>query len=870
MSGRELPSSSGTVIVGAGIVGNSLAYHLARYGREDILLMDKGPLPDPGGSTGHASNFLMPVEHSKEMTHLTRRSIEQYDEMGTFENSGGIEVARTDERVEELKRRMQSAKAWGEPAELLSPEEVEELVPYINTDLIKAGFYSTGAGTCDPLRAGEIMRARADAMIAGEVDPEAVVSGEVDPGDVDGDPTGSAEGLSVSPNTEVLDLHVADGEIQAVETDRGTVEADEVIIACGLWSPEIANMAGVEIPLTPAVHQMISVGPIPFFEQFEGEINHPVVRDMDTQMYERPSGNDMEVGSYQHRPIIWDVEDIPSIEEAPLSPTQPPLTEDAFEQSMMDALELMPEVLDDPEAGVRHEIDGLLSEAPDGAPLLGPLQDVEGLWSCAAVWIKEAPAIGEAVAQQMTRGYSDVDISEANVNRFYEYGASRKWVKDRAHELYQEIYGIVHPAEQWQSGRPIRQSAFYEPQDELDARFFEAAGWERPQWFESNEDLLDRYADDLEGLRRPNEWDSRWWSEIILAEHLHMRDNVAMIGDMGFGIFDFVGADVVDYLGRMAVGRVDVDVGKTVYTPILAENGGFVSDLTIARLGPERYRVVTGGAVAGSDRAWFKRHIPDDADVHLVDQSDSLCTLGVWGPDARKVMQEVAEEDMSHEAFAPYTAQDITVGETDAWAMRLSYVGELGWEVYAPMSKGRRLWNTIAEAGEEHDIRPVGMGVYGTTGRMEKGYRLFGHELELEYSPAEAGLTFHGVKDADFIGKEAYAEAIDEENAATLCTLSVDDHAPEGGQPRFMLGNEPVLDQSGNVIVDEEGRCSYVTSAGTGPSVGKHLLMAYLPPEHAEEGNSLQVEYMGGHYPVTVEVVGSRPLFDPGNDRIRS
>src|SRR6056297_573256 len=391
MSSEAVPDTAGTVIIGAGIVGNSLAYHLTKEGRDDILLVDKGPLPDPGGSTGHASNFLMPVEHSKEMTHLTRRSIEQYDDMDTFTNSGGIEVARTDERVEELKRRVQSAKAWGEPAELLTPEEVEELVPYINTDLIKAGFYSTGAGTCDPLRAGEVMRARADHESDG--------------------------GLSLSPNTEVLDLHVED-----VETDRGTVEAGEVVIAAGLWSPKIAKMAGVEIPLTPAVHQMISVGPIEFFEQFEGEINHPVVRDMDTQMYERPSGNDMEVGSYQHRPILWDVDDVPSIDEAPLSPTQPPLTDDAFEQSMADALELMPEVLDDPSAGIRHEIDGLLSEAPDGAPLLGPLQDVEGLWSCAAVWIKEAPAIGEAVAQWMTRGWSDVDLHGADVNRFYEYG----------------------------------------------------------------------------------------------------------------------------------------------------------------------------------------------------------------------------------------------------------------------------------------------------------------------------------------------------------------------------------------------------------------------------------------------------------------
>ncbi|MDS0476182.1 FAD-dependent oxidoreductase [Natrinema sp. 1APR25-10V2] len=844
MSDSDLPSSTGTAIIGAGIVGNSLAYHLAEQGRDDILLIDKGPLPDPGGSTGHASNFLMPVEHSKEITNLTRRSIEQYDDMDTFTNSGGIEVARTEERMDELERRVQSAKSWGEPGELLTVEEVEEMVPYLNTEIIKGGFYSPGAGTCDPLRAGEVMRARADDAIDG--------------------------GLTLSPNTEVLDLHVDDGTIQAVETDRGTVEAGDVVIAAGLWSPKIADMAGVDIPLTPAVHQMVSVGPISFFEDYEGEISFPVVRDMDTQMYERQHGNDLEVGSYQHRPILWDVEDIPSIDEAPLSPTQPPLTDDAFEQSMENALEIVPELLDDPEAGVRHEIDGLLSVTPDGMPLLGPLQDVEGLWSCAAVWIKEAPAIGEAVAQWMTRGWSDIDLHSSNVNRFYEYGTSEKFVKNRAHEGFQKIYGIVHPAEQWQSSRPLRTSAFYDRQDDLDARFFEAAGWERPQWFESNRDLLTEYNSELAGLTRPNEWDSRWWSPIILAEHLHMRDNVAMVGDMGFGIFDFVGSDVAEYMERMAVGRTDVDVGKTVYTPILAENGGFVSDLTTARLGPNHYRVITGGAAAGSDRAWFNGHLPPDKDVNLIDRSDSLCTLGVWGPDAREVVDGIAEEDMSHEAFPPYTAQEITVGEVDVWAMRLSYVGELGWEIYAPMGQARRLWDTIAEAGEEYDIRPAGMGVYGTTGRMEKGYRLYGHELELEYTPAEAGLTFHGVKEADFIGKEAYAAALEEENAATLCTLSVDDHMSADGERRFMLGNEPVLNEDGDVIVDAEGRESYVTSAGTGPTVGRHLLMAYLPPEYADEGTDLQVEYMGEQYPVTVKVVGNEPLFDPDNERIHS
>jgi len=840
MSTNELPSNAGTVVIGAGIVGSSLVGELAERGRDDILLIDKGPLSDPGGSTGHASNFIFPVEHSKDMTQLTSDSRDIYREFDTFTNSGGIEVARTEERMEELKRRVVSAKSFGEEAELLTPEEVEELVPYVNTDIIKGGFYSKGAGTCDPLRAGELYRQQAKDKGA----------------------------LSTAANTEVLDMHVEHGEIQAVETDKGTVEADEVIIAAGLWSPKIADMAGVDIPLTPAVHQMVSVGPIDLFEEgSEGEINYPVIRDMDSQMYERQHGNDIEVGSYEHRPILWDVEDVPSIEESPLSPTQPPLTEDAFEQSMQHALEIIPDILDDPNAGIRHDIDGLLSVTPDGHPLLGPIPEVDGLWSAAAIWIKEAPAIAREVSKWMTQGHPDIDIvAHDHVARFDEYGETNEFVKSRAHEGYQKIYGIVHPREQWQSTRPLRTSAFYNRQEDLDAEFFEAGGWERPRWFESNADLVDKYADQIEDLQRPNEWDSRWWSDIILGEHLHMRNNVGMIGDTGFGIFDIIGSDAQENMERLCVARMDIAVDDAAYTPILAPNAGFVADLTVARLGENHYRVITGGAHAGQDRTWFGNHL--EGDVELVGRSSELCTLGVWGPNAEGLMDSISEEPMTADSFDFAEMKDVTINGVTAKALRISYVGEFGWEIYAPMDRGQRLWDTIYEAGQEHDIRPVGTGVYGETGRMEKSYRLMGAELEIDYNPAEAGLTFHGVKDADFIGKEAYAEAIDEENAATLCTLSVTDHAPDGGEPRFMTGGEPVLDGDGNVLMDEEGRRSYVTSAGTGPSVGKHLLLSYLPQEYAEEGEQLQVEYFGQQYPVEVEVAGNGGVFDPENDRL--
>ena len=840
MSSKEFPSKAGTVVIGAGIVGSSLVGELAERGRDDILLIDKGPLSDPGGSTGHASNFIFPVEHSKDMTQLTSDSRDIYREFDTFTNSGGIEVARTEERMEELKRRVVSAKAFGEEGELLTPEEVEELVPYVNTDIIKGGFYSTGAGTCDPLRAGELYRQQADEKGA----------------------------LSTAPNTEVQDLHVEDGEITAVETDKGTVEADEVVIAAGLWSPKIADMAGVDIPLTPAVHQMVSVGPIERFEEGpEGEINYPVVRDMDTQMYERQHGNDIEVGSYEHRPILWDVEDVPSIEESPLSPTQPPLTEDAFEKSMEHALEIIPDVLDDPDAGVRHSIDGLLSVTPDGHPLLGPIPEVDGLWSCAAIWIKEAPAIAREVSKWMTKGHPDIDIvAHDHVARFDEYGETNEFVESRAHEGFQKIYDIVHPREQWQSTRPLRTSAFYNRQEDLDAEFFEAGGWERPRWFESNADLVDKYEDQIEDLQRPNEWDSRWWSDIILGEHLHLRNNVGMIGDTGFGIFDIIGSDAEENMERLCVASMDIDVGDASYTPILAPNAGFVADLTVARLGTNHYRVITGGAHAGQDRTWFGNHLEGDAE--LIGRSSELCTLGVWGPNAEALMDSISEEPMTADSFDFAEMKDVTINGVTAKALRISYVGEFGWEIYAPMDRGQRLWDTIYEAGQEHDIRPVGTGVYGETGRMEKGYRLMGAELEIDYNPAEAGLTFHGVKDADFIGKEAYANAIDEENAATLCTLSVTDHAPDGGEPRFMTGGEPILDEDGDVLIDEEGRRSYVTSAGTGPSVGKHLLLSYLPQEYAEEGEELQVEYFGQQYPVEVEVAGNGGVFDPENDRL--
>jgi glycine cleavage system aminomethyltransferase T/glycine/D-amino acid oxidase-like deaminating enzyme len=836
-----LPITARAVVIGAGIVGSSVAHHLARLGWRDLVLLEKGPLPNPGGSTGHASNFIFPVDHSKEMTALTLESIQQYKNLGVFTESGGIEVARTDERMQELTRRMTSAKAWGVgPVSLLTPAEVKELVPFIDETVILGGFYSPTVVVVDSLRAGTLMREQATE-------------------------TGA---LTVSAQTEVLDIETERGRVTCVRTTEGDIETGVVVIACGVWSPKLARMAGASIPLTPAVHQMIDIGPVPRFESAKRAIEFPIVRDMDTNMYERQDGTSLEIGSYAHRPILYDPEDLPSVEEAALSPTEFPFTQEDFAPQLEHALELMPEIVGDESVGIKYAINGILSLTPDGMPILGETPELKGLWSAAAVWVKEGPGVGKALAEWMVHGESEIDLHSSDVARFHDHHRTSEHVKARTAEGFNKTYGIVHPLEQWESNRDVRLPPFHSRERELGAVFFEAAGWERPQWYESNAPLLEEYSERMP--QRESEWDARWWSPIVNAEHLAMRDRAGLFDLSAFAIFDVCGPGALDVLQHVSMRQVDVPVGRVVYTPWLSQSGGFKSDLTIMRLGDEHFRVVTGGAHGMADRKWLRDHLPEDGSAQLADLTSAWCTLGLWGPRARDILASIASDDISHEGFPFATCRTVEVGPLRVLASRISYVGDLGWELYVPIEQGARLWDIVWEAGSAHGAVPAGIGVYGTTGRLEKCYRAFGTELESEYTVVEAGMGTPKVKDQDFVGKEAYLRAREQEPAATLCTLTVDDHASSNGVARYPLGREPVVTPNGEPLVDAKGRRSYVTSAGAGPSVGKHILMAYLPPERAVAGEKLAVEYMGDRYPVSVAVVGSTALFDPENTRVRS
>ncbi len=833
----SFPSRARAVVIGCGIVGNCLAYHLTRLGWTDVVLIDKGPLPNPGGSTGHASNFIFPVDHNKEMTALTAESSRQYREWDVYTECGGIEVARTEERMEEFRRRMASAKSWGiEPASLVTPAEIKALVPFIDESILLGGFHCPTVGVVDSLRFGTLCREK-------------------------GIESGS---LQVFANTQVLGFDIEHGRIQGVRTSRGDLAAETVVIACGVWSPMVAELAGAYIPLTPVVHQMIDVGPVPRFERSTSAIEFPIVRDMDVFMYERQDGVGLEIGSYAHRSILHDPEEIPSIEEAALSPTEFPFTQSDFDLQMEHALELMPEIVGDESVGVKYAINGLIALTPDGMPLLGETPEVKGLWSAAAVWVKEGPGVGTSVAEWMVHGESHIDLHSSDISRFHAHQKTRHHVRARAFEAFPKTYGIVHPSEQYASDRNLRISPMHARHEALGAVFYEAAGWERPQWFEANAPLVERYGVE----QRQHEWDARWWSPIINAEHLAMRDAAGIFDLSAFAIFDVTGPGALAGLQGIAMRNVDVAVGRVVYTPLLSPGGGFKSDLTIMRLADDLFRVVTGGAHGMADKKWFIDHLPDDAS--LVDLTTAYTTIGLWGPRARDILAAVTRADVSHDAFKFGACRTIEIGSQLVLASRISYVGDLGWELYVPIEQGARLWDTLWEAGQPHGLVACGIGVYGTTGRLEKGYRAYGAELETEYNVVEAGMTGPKLKEQDFIGREAHLRHLAEEPAAILCTLTVDDHTSASGIKRYPLGREPIVLADGTPLADARGRRSYVTSAGMGPSLGRYILLAYLPPDHAVEGARLFVEYMNERYPVTVDVAGPRPVFDPDNTRIRS
>ena len=813
-----------TVVIGAGIVGASAAYHLAELGITDVLVIDQGPLFETGGSTSHAPGLVFQTNGSRTMCHLAQYSVELYrgleaDGEPAWYEVGGIEVATTDERMQELKRRRGYARSYGiDGTELLSQEETAARIPILDPGSILGSYLVPSDGIAKGVRVATALAAKAQ-----------------------------ADGVSFQGGVRLTGFDIRDGRVHGVRTDAGDVGCERVLVCAGIWGPTIGGMAGVPIPLAVVQHQLVWTEPLPeLAADAAEEVVHPILRDQDFSLYFRQGGDRYALGNYRHEPILFGPEDLRPYRDDEPQPSVEPFTPEHFGVAYDESVRLLPTVRD--RVDFSTAINGMFSFTPDMGSIVGESADVRGFWICEAVWVTHAGGMGRMVAEWIAQGEPSMDMAEADANRFYPFMTTAPYVRARGAQQYREVYDIIHPLQQMSHPRELKLTPFYARHRDLGAKFFSGAGWERPQWFEANHVLTGAPWESREG------WAAMNWSPAVGAEHVATRQRVALFDITPFAKFDVTGPDALSFLERISANRIDRPVGTIVYTSMLTPSGGIRCDLTVTRKDEDRFRVVTGGGSGQHDRAWILAQRRPDERVQLTVRTGSLFTLGLWGPRARDVLQAVTNEDVSNGAFPYMTARYLNVGEVaPVWAQRISYAGELGWELYGQIAMGQRAWDVLWEAGSEHGIVAAGGGAFDSL-RLEKGYRLWGQDIHTEHDPFEAGLGFAVRMDGgDFQGHGALQRKLDEGLRTKLACVTLDDPA------QVVMGKEPIL-HDGRVV-------SYVTSAAYGYSIGRCIVYGYLPVELAVEGTPVEVEYFGDRLAGTV---AAEPLWDPKGERLRA
>jgi glycine cleavage system aminomethyltransferase T/glycine/D-amino acid oxidase-like deaminating enzyme len=815
-----------TVVVGAGIVGTSAAYHLAELGVTDVLVIDQGPLFETGGSTSHAPGLVFQTNGSRTMCRIAQDTVALY---ATLEGSGepgwygvgGIEVATTPERMQELKRRQGFAHSYGlEGTELLTPAQTAAKIPLLDPSAILGAYHVPTDGIAKGVRLAAALASMAQ-----------------------------ARGVEFEGGVTVTGFDVRDGHVRAVKTDRGDVGCERVLLCAGIWGPTVGAMARVPIPLLAVQHQLVWTDPVPELEGETREVAHPILRHQDMAMYFRHRGDHYAVGNYKHEPIATAQSDLRHPGSNGPMPSLMPWTPRDFDVAEAEAARLLPPLAGRMRPGdPSRSINGMFSFTPDAGSIVGESTEVRGFWVCEAVWVTHGGGMGRQVAEWMALGEPSYDLAEADANRFYPYATTPPYVLERGKQQYREVYDIVHPRQQPARPRKLRLSPFYERHAELGAEFVTGAGWERPQWFEANAGQVPADAP----WRERDAWAAKLWSPIEGAEHLATRSNVALFDVTAFAKLDVQGPDALAFLERVFANRIDRPVGSLVYTAALTPRGGIRLDLTIARKGEDLFRVVTGGGSGQHDLAWLRAQVRDGERITITERTGSLFALGLWGPKARDVLGAVTDADVSNDAFPYMTARYLNVGEVGpVWAQRISYAGELGWELYGQFAMGDRAWDVLWDAGREHGIVAAGLGAFDTL-RLEKGYRLWGQDVHTEYDPFEAGLGFAVKMDKEFQGKGALERRLEAGPARKLSCITLDDPS------HVVMGKEPIR-ADGDVV-------GTVTSAGYGYSIGRCIVYGYLPAELAVEGTDLEVEYFGERLAVRV---ASEPLWDPKGERLR-
>jgi dimethylglycine dehydrogenase len=781
-------------IVGGGVAGCSLLYHLGLLGWEDVVLLEEDELTS--GSTWHAAGLCTQFNPSYNLTGLLRYSVELYKSLAAdYHDCGSLRLATTQDRVDEFRHRAATGELLGVPVEIVAPERARELHPLIEVDDLLAAAYLPTDGHVDP---SSLTRA----FVA-------------DAGD------------RIFRHTPVTAIERRDGA-WSLTTPKGEVRAGAVVDAAGQWAPKVAQLAGADLPLVSLEHHYLVTDAIAELSGLEREL--PVLRDPDGSFYVRQEGAGLLVGPFECGTRPWEVED--GFHARLLPPDL-----DRLEAALVDAAARMPAF---GTAGIKSIVNGPDAYTPDGRCLMGPvpgLRDFHVLAGFSIFGIVFAGGAGRYAAEWIVDGQPSDNMWELDVRRFGDWARSPSFLVPRALDVYAREYAIHYPEEERDAGRPVKQDALHDVLRDRGAVMGFRFGWERPLWFGSR----DEYS-----MRRGN------WHDAVGEECRAVRSAVGVLDQTSFAKYSVSGPGAEPFLDRLCANRLPA-LGRIALTQMCRPGGGIECDVTVTRTEPERFYLVSAAATELHDYAWLEWHLPDDGSVELRNDTERYGVLTLAGPRSRELLQPLVEEDVSREAFPFFRAKHLEVAGVPTLTLRVSYVGELGFELHHPVQRQRELYDRLLEAGE-----PLGLADFGYRAldslRLEKAYRLWGVDMSADWTPLEAGLErFVAFDKGDFVGRDALLRQREEGLRRTLACLTVEttDADPHG--------NEPVR-ADGTPI-------GYVSAGGYGHVVGQSIALAYLPVEHADPGTTLTVDVLGEPRPA---VVAPQPIYDPKNLRLLS
>ena len=799
------------VVIGGGIVGCAILYHLAKLGWKDVVLVEKSELT--AGATCMAAGLLTQFNSSPTMMRLRKTSSEMYDQLGVYETVGSLRIASSQNQHMTLQRDVSTAKGVGLDVHTISPKEAMEIMPWMSPNDLFSAVYLPGDGHLDP-HATTYAVAKAARELGAEIYTGTLVTG-----------------IDLSPK----------GEVTKVKTDQGDILTDHVVNATGLWGAQVSAMVGIQVPSTPVIHQHMALQAVPGFEVPDGE---PCFRDTDYLIYGRAEHGGLLLGGWEaNPPSCWE-DGVPWDHAS----TELPSDMDRFEEILLNAMKRYPFLEN---AGIERVVAHPDAFTPDAKPLVGPWPTVKGFWFACGLSMHgfgAAGGLGKALAEWMIEGSSELDLYSYHPWRFGRNHKDPYYAASCARECYKYYYRTSYPSDEDTCMRPRRISPFHHRLQDLQAVFGKKNGWERVNYIDTGHSWR-RAGEDQ---REWGGWKKAPYFDTIAEECKALRERVGMIDMTSFGKIEFKGPGAMQLLQRLAVSNVDKQVDATIYTQLCNHRGGTVADVTITRLDEDHYRLVTGSGFIDNDLGHIKANQrEDDLPVEIRDVTEEYAVIGFWGPKSRDTLQKITDDDVSNTTFPYMTAKTITINGVEVKAKRVSYVGELGWELYIVRDKAIIVWDRLWEAGQEFDISVCGYVALESL-RLEKGFLYYGDDITTLETPLEAGVGFTvHLQGDDFIGKEALVKMKEEGVGQKLCTLTI------GGEDWVQIyGGEAVL-HNGKAI-------SRLRAAGYGHHLKKNIGYAYLPPDLAKKGTRFEVEVFED---MIAAEVSPRVLYDAKSEK---